>query len=378
MRSAIFDDTRSRGRSSPTPNSFRKRTANNATEKSILTWNLDDMVAAYQENKSLPPMLSPTLPPMVALTPSLPPVLTPSTSNLSLSEGRTTKVKYIDKTAGTKRRFIIRFTFKDSSTLKNAFRPSTPVPRASKTVSKPATPISKAASKMSPKKEIALNKLPNNDDLIKLKTYWTKLAKECKFMCNSTEGIVSLIIEFDSLLLFSLAYYFDDKQKLNMGVPLLDMLWRSLLEDIDKCISRSAKFNKPKAYLAAFIELLRTFKIYVNKHIIEIYGMSRPVDSLIKYQEIEELQILIETNIPNLNLFIREKFPDTWANKINNMKSLSPELLPLTGNYYLPIGPHLNLHQYLRVFFHFVNEFIDIYNKDNDLIYSLKSGLKGP
>lgn len=435
MRSAIFDnDSRKIKRlSSPVPGMKKKTTV----ERKV-PWNLEEMIIAYQEHGTLPPMLSPTLPPLDSPVTSQPIVHDKNIRSDKPPEVpkkkiiKSSKVKYVNKLNDvTYPRLLVRFTLgtdqlkrihkkvvskpttpavsksgtpkpstpKPSTPKPSTSKPSTPKPAISKVNSKPSTPkpstpstktipsttTSKTSIKSvpsvttpngSPKKlplgpkKMGLTR-PIEPEVTKLKLYWMKLAKECKFMANSTEGIISLVILLDSLILFAISYTFDDK------ISPSPNNWLSLLQDIDDTnhkIDLAIESNSNiRIHLRFLVELLQYFKIFILKKLIDL----DPSNGLQTYRKIEAIQKTSEKSFPDINDFIKTSFPKIWKNR---SKLQETEILPIDKDYYLPIGPYLDLNLFLKVFYKLINGFIDIYNgmSKEDLLYSLKSGLPGP
>ncbi|CAH6721377.1 hypothetical protein CLIB1444_06S00760 [[Candida] jaroonii] len=439
MRSAIFDnDSRKIKRlSSPVPG-LKKKTI---PERKV-PWNLEEMIIAYQENGSLPPMLSPTLPPLDSV-----PVPTPIPTNQPIVHDKnvkankqpevpvkkkiikSSKVKYVNKlNDSTYPRLLVRFTlgseqlrriYKKSTISKPSTpvvskagtpfsKPSTPKPSTPKLISKPSTPktgikttpsvttSSVTTPNGSPKKlplgpkKMGLTrpleptkplenkeptkpleqKEPKSDFNTKSKLYWMKLAKECNFMANSTEGVISLVIQLDSLMLFAISYSFDDK------ISPSPNNWSSLIDDIDSTtnkIKQTLENNNIRIHLRFLMELLQYFKIFVLKKLMDL----NPSNIVETYKKIDHIQKTTEKSFPDINDFIKTNYSKVWKTR---SKLQEVEILPIDKDHYLPLGPYLDLNLFLKVFYKLVNGFIDTYNNvsKEDLFYSLKSGLPGP
>lgn len=281
-------------------------------------------------------------------------------------------------------------------------RPSTPnsTSRASSRPGsvRPGTPTGPAS--MGQKDSLGNLKPAQDEDFIKLKTFWIKLAKESKFMAGQTEGILSLVIEFDALILFTIAYDYDEKLKNRMNISPLDRYWITLFDDIKATIKRveiylnSPKFEPIRNYLRCFVSVLHKFSIIVMQKMSSIYEeLSTKEQDISKKADLQSKCLAMSKNVassykkseivcPNLDFFFKANFPTIWQNRCKNLNDLKPinHLVPISQNYYLPINHYTTLSEFVSVFHHLVNGFITVHNNifQEDLIYSLKSGLDGP
>lgn len=381
---------------------------------------------------------------VINITPLTAPISKPKSSTLSSSTvssaNNTTSIKkksrirWVNKLDDPKPRFLLRFLYnilkyKDRpkrSPLREEFsglgisldrkrRMSTPVdketetskpatPRNNTNTSRPSTPIKKLSDLSSipstPKglKEEVETKQSKDEDFIRQKTYWIKVAKETKFISDKTDGVLSVIMRFDSLILFTISYEFDDKLKVKMNIPVLDRYWKQLLEEISHTIIKSkeelakSKNDGIRIYLRCLVGLLYKFNCIVLKKMNTIYETLATQESdlnkkvvlyekiLINLKDIDENSKQCEVNCPSIDFFIKNNFQEVWNKRVKAFKNVSSKFIPLDNNYYLPISNYTQLQEFVKFLFTILNEFITIYNNiyKDDLIYSLKSGLSGP
>lgn len=437
MRSAIFDSdrrspsykplSRSRQGSPSISNQVRKRQA--LANSSPLTWNLEEMLAAYNETRSLPPLLSPTLP---ATLPG---------DDVDDSD-RKRKVRWVNKMDDKKPRFLVRFLYKVTGLgilvsnklrdkpLERMKKPeeglkekiSDKVPNKLEKLSEKSVkrekpqaqerqdrPLDKPQVKQERQekhdKEVKPDRVESQDkqgktqvktqvkttekqDYIKCKTHWIRVAKETKFISNKTEGILSLIIELDALISYTISYYYDDKLKQAMNVPPLDRYWNELLKDLSSTIEKASTFvNQPKysaikSQFKCLVGLLHLFCSVVFRRINSIYLQLPRMELKVieNYKIIDQHIKQTEIVCPQFEFCLKSNFPNIWDKRCKDFSQIIESVLPMQFNYYLPVNSYTKLGEFTRLFYHILNEFIGIYNNaiNEDLIYSLKSGLSGP
>lgn len=437
----------------------------------FISWNLEEMITAYQESKALPPMLSPNLPdlspdkitfndpddtPLIHLSSpekqpkhkidsintnpthdlipkNKPSGKEPQTNPLPLAVRKKSRIRWVNKLNDPKPRFLLRFLYNAAKyneksrqpsskeefsglgiSVLNKRRISTPVNEEVETVksntpksnatSHPSTPTKKSfdsASQPSTRKfirEEADSKYTKSEDFIKHKTYWIKLAKETKFISDKTDGVLSVIMQFDSLILFTISFDFDEKLKIQANIPITDSCWKQLLEEISHTVMKSkdeltkCKNESIKTYIRCLIGLLYQYNCIVLRKINTIYeqvvnqesDLPKKVELYEKIQknlkEIDENSKQREINCPLIDFFIKSNFQEAWNKRVKVFRNTTNKLLPLDGSYYLPIGNYTQLQEFVKFLFQILNEFITIHNSiyKDDLIYSLKSGLSGP
>ncbi|EGV66681.1 hypothetical protein PSN45_002702 [Yamadazyma tenuis] len=453
MRSAIFDtdsrprspsgfkgpsrsrqpsptvSTKSHLKHKPDPAKARPKSSLAVSKSITVNWNLDEMISAYHEYKALPPKLSPSLPTFNddkdEINDRIPSrsLSQPSPARLEAVPSPTkTKIKWVNKLDESKPKFLLRFHY-NSDKYKHKANPSsavglgislekkksTPVPTTPRAntpmvaVSRPSTPVSKPVFSRAntPRAPAADRRLAQEADVdyIKMKTYWIKLAKETKFISNNTEGILSLIIELDSLILYAISYYFDDKSKEKMNIAPSDRYWKVLMESIDSTINklRSSYLNKKdyediNIYLKCLVGILHKLSTIILKRINSIYEtlvadeadaakkLTLQANIITNYKQADDLVKRSESVCPNIEFFIKVNFQEIWNRRCKSFGEISSTMLPMSHNYYLPLNTYTQLGEFMRFFYHLLNAFINIYNKiyNEDLIYSLKSGMPGP
>lgn len=418
-----------------TPNSMG-RSAN-----TFLLWNLEEMITSYQEHGVLPPILSPTLPSdtkyrdddvndlasLSQLTqensnaPVKKPGLEKRPPKLSPEPKRqdSAKVRWVNKLNDpSKPRFLLRIGVpknklglgifvngqKDQRLIPVNQSVSTPILTPGSTpISTPKVPTASDNKKRSkPEMKEATTELkrelkadsrhdskPNKsrDDLIGLKSHWIKIAKETKFIADRTDGILSLVIAFDSLLLHYISYDYDERLKLKMKISPLEQYWRTIIDDATKLNERidSNYFSDGKLnlYIKFFKALLHTFIAVLYRKINHIIDQAIADDnnnqdkitnlqkkSIANFKAIETNFYQSEVTCPEMNLFIQKNLPGTWSKRANNLTRINNQ------SYYLPINSYTKLNEFTHFVYSSIDEFIQIMHKssDDDLYYTLKSG----
>lgn len=336
---------------------------------------------------------------------------------ISKPKSKKAKVKWVNRMDEDTPRFLIRFLYNHEKYLK-----SRPKSKSTNSTTGLGISVNDHNSKKSglgiklkdntPESSISTSSTPiptdgrpkqassiqkDDDDYIKHKTYWIKLAKETKFMASQTEGMLSLIIELDSLVLFTISYDYDDKLKTKMKIPPMDRYWYSLIDEVKNTIQKIEsvyltikKYEPIKNYLRCFVSILHKFVIIILQRSNTIYEKLADNESEISkkftwqnkildnHKIIEEIYRTSEIICPNLNLFVKANFPQIWLNRCKNLADFKPnnKVVPVTNNYYLPLSLYSTISEFVSFFHHLITAFIPVYNNifRENLIYSLKSG----
>lgn len=327
------------------------------------------------------------------------------------SKAKRARVKWVNRMEDSNPRFLIRFLYNADKFQK--IKPVTGLgisghsnkasPIKQGRMSTPATPkppLRPSPQKGSKQPTPKASKL-HDDDYIKHKTHWLKLAKESKFMASQTEGILSLLIEFDSLILYTIAYDYDDKLKQKMNLMPLDRYWFTLITEVKATISKidstyleSSKHEPIRNYLRCFMSLLNKFVIIILQKVNATYSHFIDKESEVVKKSNLQAKIINNHNIiqeifqaseilcPNIEFFLKANFPRVWANRIKNLGDLESGeyLVPITNNYYLPVNHYTTISEFVNLFHNLTGDFIVAYNNifRENLMYGLKSGLNGP
>lgn len=424
-------------------NSTRKRVGTPNTlarsANTFLLWNLEEMITSYQEHGVLPPILSPTLPtdtkyrdedvndlaPLSQLTLENAPVKKsglekrPPKHSPEPKKQESSKVRWVNKLNDpTKPRFLLRIGVpknklglgifvngqKDQRLIPVNQRASTPiltpgstpistpkVPSTSDNKKRPKPEMKEVTTelKREPKADSRNDSKPNKsrDDLIGLKSHWIKIAKETKFIADRTDGILSLVIAFDSLLLHYISYDYDERLKIKMKISPLEQYWRTIIEDATKLNERIdsnyLSDGKLNPYIKFFKALLHTFIAVLYRKINYIIDQAISNDnnnqdkittlqkkSIANFKAIETNFYQSEVTCPEMTLFIQKNLPGTWSKRANNLTRINNQ------SYYLPINSYTKLNEFTHFVYSSIDEFIQIMHKssDDDLYYTLKSG----
>lgn len=286
----------------------------------LLNWNLEEMISLYTSTGSLPPRLSPKLPPqfemkeinnhpdedepqessesdidntpMSLLSPTLPSMFTehprdtkgdakrvqkdfespnlahplpkrPSTvsSVLSGANQKSNRVRWINKVNhAEKPRFLMRLTFKLLLTkYKSTFAPKSPVKYHGLGIDIKAT---------------------NSD--VKGKDFWLKVAKDIHNRNDTTSrgSLLTLILQFDWILCLVIANDQDEHGKPQMTGSTAEQHWYNLRNEIPAFVQRIEKFirsnnvEEKKPYLTFLVGVLQTMKALILKKVNSILKTS--------------------------------------------------------------------------------------------------------
>lgn len=238
------------------------------------------------------------------------------------------------------------------------------------------------------------------------KLHWIKLAKVCKSNSEKSQDITSIIMEIDALLMFIIAYDYDEKFKTLGKVIPNGRYWKMLDDDIVKLINRTKSLQKTQElanfdFLRFLICLLHLTRATVLKRIntvttkiIDLHikkndkNDSKESDESMNAKTIELQQSIIYNydlisehmcaSQPNeLYSYISNRFPKTWANRKTDIE-VSPmeqgDIIPSKLKYYLPVGIYSNLHEMSGLLYSFLSEYITNQQSSNKVGYSLQSG----
>lgn len=259
-------------------------------------------------------------------------------------------------------------------------------------------------------------------NLILKKNYWIKIARQTKAESDKTKDpTLSIVISVDALLLYMIAYDYDEKLKLVAELLPLERYWNSLYQDCSNLIvqlkqqisttNEKSSSRKPLTeYIQLFIGILYQMKAIILKQVnsvfqkvIDLYIFKKtnnkngPLNEL--NNKIIELQ---QSTINNYNKSIANfakaesffsmtsqlsvNFPKTWYNKsphMNPTQTYETSFVPGSDNYFLPIGMYSELREISGFMFSCLREFSELFlsTKDNGdkpgTTYILQSGLKG-
>lgn len=423
-----------------------------------LSWNLDDMISSYTASGALPTPLSPTLPPqfpkipdaedldneddddsvesdmdnmpMSLLLPTLPVIFTepsarddkdakdarpsarepkdqareassepktplahplpkkpPSTVSSVLTGGnlRTGKVRWVNRASNTdKPRFLLRMTFKLLlAKYKSVFHPKLPTKVHGLGI------------------EARRDAGPDN------KAYWLAIAKETheySEKIKSSQPLLSVIVQFDWLLVLCIAYDHDERSRILNKTAPTERLWLSLYKEIAPFVTRIEKYikandvaDKQKSYLSFLVGILAILKALVLKRInailqgvidtylareptLEVRNKAIELQKLVisKYHQIEdhfgESQSFFSNCPPPATIF-----PRSWHNRSGRRIRPSDEpLSPSSDKYYLPLGPYSDLREGCAYLYACLNGFVDVTGPDinGGVRYNFQSGSK--
>lgn len=262
-------------------------------------------------------------------------------------------------------------------------------------------------------------------NLILKKNYWIKIAKQTKAEADKTKDpTLSIVISIDALLLYMIAYDYDEKLKLISEVLPLERYWNSLYQDCTNLIvqlkqSIPKKISNEKSssriplneYIQSFIGILYQMKALILKQVNSVF--QKVIDEYIfkknnsnKNDLLNELNNKIielqQSTISNYNKAIANfskaesyfsmttqasvNFPKTWYNKsphINPIQTYETSFVPGGDNYFLPIGMYSELKEIGGFMFSCLREFSELFqcttnnSEKSETAYILQSGLKG-
>ena len=259
-------------------------------------------------------------------------------------------------------------------------------------------------------------------NLISKKNYWIKIAKQTKAESDKTKNpILSIVISIDALLLYMIAYDYDEKLKLIAELLPLERYWNSLYQDCSNLIvllkqqisttnEKSSSRTPLTEYIQLFTGILYQMKAIILKQVNSVF--QKVIDLYIfkknnhKNDSLNELNNKIielqQSTINNYNKSIANfakaesffsmtsqvsvNFPKTWYNKsphMNPIQTYETSFVPGGDNYFLPIGMYSDLREISGFMFSCLREFSELFlsTKNNSdkagTTYILQSGLKG-
>lgn len=259
-------------------------------------------------------------------------------------------------------------------------------------------------------------------NLILKKNYWIKIARQTKAEADKTKDpILSIVISIDALLLYMIAYDYDEKLKLIAEVLPLERYWNSLYQDctnlivqLKQNISKNISNEKYSSriplteYIQSFIGILYQMKAIILKQVNSVFH--KVIDEYMFKKNNNKNDLLNELNnkiielqqstISNYNKAITNFakaesyfsmtsqvsviFPKTWYNKsphMNPVQTYETSFVPGGDNYFLPIGMYTELREISGFMFSCLREFSKLFQSNNadkfETAYVLQSGLKG-
>lgn len=370
-----------------------------------LNWNLDEMLHSYTTSGSLPTPLSPTLPPRFAptkpetedaeheedddsvdsdidnlpmslLLPTLPHIFSdagddkkdevdlkpslahplpkkpPTTVSSVLTGGnaRNGKVRWVNRTADSEKpRFLLRMTFKLLlARYKSVFgqRKPSQVQGLGIEARKDAEPDDRA--------------------------YWQAIATETQEYSEKVaklDPLLSVIVQFDWLLVMCIANDYDDKLRAKSKQPLLEKRWISLHKEIAPFVNRIERYikandvaDKQKTYLSFLVGIMAVLKSLILKRVVATLQATinsltareqsadlrlKTIDlqsqSIASYQQMEEHYAELQSFFGNCPA-PATIFPKPWSNRVGSVPRTNDQPMnPASDRYYLPLGPYSDL-----------------------------------
>lgn len=401
---------------------------------SLLKWNLEDMIASYTANGSLPTPLSPTLPPrfktetandeedadaeaddtndsdidnmpMSLLSPTLPGIFDqklesatplahplpkkPSTVSSVLNTSSKGTVRWFNKLNDEKRRFLLRITFKTQlKKYKHTFRNKPPAKLHGLGIfeGKKDTDIATSAATGSPVR----NSRPS----------WHKIARDIQLhndKLTAKDSLFSIILQLDWLLALAIAYDTDEKQNVKASHS---RNWMHLHAEIPTLVLRIEKYvkslnvgDRKKSYLSFIVGVLAIMKALLLKRVNAIHsgtisGLKDPTSE--QKSKIFDLQAqmianysLMEEHLAESQSFFSNSppaltvFPKSSHNRAPSIpRPLELPLTPASDPYFLPLGTYSHLPEVCAYLHCCLREFFEAVGLETDggAKYSLQSG----
>ncbi|ODV65917.1 hypothetical protein HYPBUDRAFT_97896, partial [Hyphopichia burtonii NRRL Y-1933] len=243
------------------------------------------------------------------------------------------------------------------------------------------------------------------DGLISKKNYWIKHARDLNNRIDGIGGFKKdahklIVMKFDLLLLYMIAYDYDEKLKLIMNILPSERNWNSIYQDVTTLINQLENYNKTidasnkfKNYIMIFIGILLQLKGIIHKRVnsilqkvIELYikkksNQNNEVTNELNNKIIELQQQLINnwssiiTNfakaqnyLDSLQILIK-LFPNTWQKRKSKIQppttKLKNSFVPNNDSYYLPINSYSDLNEISGFMYNIIKEFNETFMTEN-------------
>lgn len=406
------------------------------------TWNLDEMVSSYTSSGALPMLLSPTLPPqfessaipktmsnfeigddldsdklesdidnmpMSLLSPTLPkmfakaakprtqlvlpsPKKLPSTVDSVLRTVKC-KVRWIDKREAEKPRFLLRISFGQLTSYKNAFRSKSPIKGLGISERKPEKEkIKQEVKKEDTKSETVKLEKPHGSKDDSPHSHWMKMARETQAFADKVRAkdpLLGVVAQFDWLLTMAVSCDHDEKLK----SANVDRHWSTLHDVIPPVVANIESYikthnvqDKKKAYLSFLVGILAVVKALILKRVNLTMPSSQDAD-----KKMEGLQKQLANYTSMADHFEESQsffsncpapatiFPKSWHNRSPSVTKPTMNIMaPGADAYYLPLGPYSDLHEGCAYLCCCLREFAELYGAEmnNGVRYNLQCAKK--
>lgn len=237
------------------------------------------------------------------------------------------------------------------------------------------------------------------------KTHWLGLARAARALCLEREqdDVRALMYGIDCVLLYVLAYDYDERNKLAHDVLPLERNWKLLESDIKLIIARINKANPPHQSLAEFFHIFAALLhqaravVYTRvqdilRKVVLLYAKDDTLQARVIDLQAQALanstymaECMAASTPAFVNVLVPVRLPGTFHRKVLLLEKVKGESLltntqhnmrPDNKKYYLPIGPYSTLAEMAGLLYTAASEFIDIYNKNSGkrLDFTLKAG----
>lgn len=233
--------------------------------------------------------------------------------------------------------------------------------------------------------------------LIQRKNHWIQLAKETSQKSSGTSNSkLSIVIRFDSIVLYMIAYDFEEKIKLVSDMLPLERYWSLLLKECKELIE-VLKLEPLSELRDAFIGVLHSIRGVLLKRVntilqkvinlylqkkkeTESYGenlSSKIIELQQQYiSNCEQVVTEFQSNAKyDFSAILSQNFPKTFENRLRKMSTLpnkpKPDItgfVPSTDKYYLPIGVYSDLQEIAGLTYTCLKEYLEI----TKITYQLK------
>ncbi|CAN3374664.1 hypothetical protein DIURU_000060 [Diutina rugosa] len=424
MKSSIFNDAKPRTKPKrPAPvhaNGSIKRSLappSSASTTPKKSWNLDELISAYQESGELPPILSPTLPKrdgeesissLPLLSPTLPPIFTAVSPSKSPSKAATPRetspapthkyrVKWISQMEAAKPRFLVRITF-DPAYYRTRIKASSAASSATSSAASSGASMAKLKSPMKlqglgiTSSQSPAPSTQADPEAIANKNHWLGLARTAKTQCleKESDDVRALVAGLDAVLMYIISHDIDERIRVaTNGLPS-ERHWRALDADIKAVIQRLAKANPPHSSLAEFFNLF-TKLLHTCRAVIQlrIHSVLRKVAASYNAKGTEQKVISVQSEAlkaydnfsdclvaakpASIYSLVPSRLPQTFRRKQTSLEKPPSEsrvdpkdrIRPSKASFYLPIGPYSTLSEMAGLLYSATNEFIEIFNNNS-------------